>query len=447
MRVFCGDAGAGGEDSGPHMGPTLKYSFDEGTGTTAFDSSGNELDADLSLAAWTAQGRNGAALQLAGGKPATDFVSVPAGSLQGAEAMTIAAWVKVAENAMWSRIFDFGTAGVGVDTRFMYLTPNTPEGLRFSFFGGAVEREVVLTTGTVLPVNVWKHVAVTLAANGDGSIYIDGFPAAKKAGPAVSPAEIEPLAAASWLGKSRFDPDPGFNGAIDEFAIYDRILSASEIASLASPKGDYTRLSFDEGVGTTSSDLSERAANATLEGGVTWSSGRLGAAAVLSGEAQFITLDNPLGGCTDELTVALWVKHTAAHNWARIFDFGGTNDNFMFLTPSTADGKLHLGIHPNPKTGPETMLTSATTIPANDTWHHVAVVVAPAVATLFVDGDPVGNVANPVTPAMLGPTNEHWLGKSRFVDIGDPYFSGAFDEVRISCRAFTSDEIRNLAFR
>ncbi len=111
----------------------------------------------------------------------------------------------------------------------------------------------------------------------------------------------------SWLGKSRFAADPGLNATLDEFTVYDRVLSPAEVATLAAPKGDYARIPFDEGSGTTSTDTSTRAVNATLTD-ATWASGRLGAAVQLSGDSQYVTLANPLAGCTDSLTIALWVK-------------------------------------------------------------------------------------------------------------------------------------------
>jgi hypothetical protein len=41
-------------------------------------------------------------------------------------------------------------------------------------------------------------------------------------------------------------------------------------------------------------------------------------------------------------------------------------------------------------------------------------------------------------------TTENYLGKSRFVAT-DPYLHAALDDLRISCRAFTADEIKNLS--
>jgi hypothetical protein len=439
-----GDAGGegGGPDVGPHQTPRLAYHFDENAGTVVADSSGRELDATLSQAAWTADGRNGAAMSLAGGpQPPPQYATVPAGVFDGAKALTIATWVKEAAHAPWTRVFDFGSA-INAQERFMYLALNSNAGVRFSYFGGAANREPTVTTGTALPLNVWKHVAVTMAENGEQAIYIDGFPAAKAANPAVPLSELQQIPAQSFLGRSRTAfPDAGFQGAMDDFVVYDRVLPADEIAVLADPKADYSRLPFDEAAGATSEDVSDRAADAVLNGGATWTTGRLRAGVQLSGTDQYVTLTNPIAGCTTELSISLWVKHLEAKNWSRILDFGGTSDNFMFLAPSTHEGKMHFTLHTATR---ETAVTISDTIPVENVWHHLAVVITPTVGSVYVDGEVVGNMPNPVTPTELGATNEHWLGKSRFPD---PYFNGAFDEVRIMCRALTPDEVKNLAFK
>lgn len=443
-----GEGGSGGEagapePTGPHQNPILKYNFDAGSGLVVLDVAGSGLNATLSTNSWASTGRTGAGLALAGGIPPAAYVTVPPGIFKNVKSTTIAAWVKIGVDLAWSRIFDFGNAASGTETRFMYLTPNNGTGMRFSTYGGADTRESTITTSTLLPTNIWKHVAVTSEEGGKRAIYIDGHPAARATTVDVTPSELEPLGANSWLGKSRF-PDAGLSGTMDDFTVYDRVLSPAEIATLAYPKADYSRLAFDEASGTVSADASDRAVNATLNG-ATWSSGvpgLSGAAVQLNGVDQFVTLNNPLSGCTTEATIALWVKQETSQPWARILDLGGTSDNFMFLTPAGVDGKLQLNIHATPPIV-ETVVTSGSAYPTDGAWHHVAVVISGLVASLYIDGNVSGNTPLPVTPLVLGATNNNWLGKSRFPD---PYFKGALDELRVSCRAFTSDEIKNLAF-
>jgi hypothetical protein len=74
-------------------------------------------------------------------------------------------------------------------------------------------------------------VAVTLAG-GTATLYVNGA-AVASAPSAVMPAEISQTSC--WLGKSQFAADPLFKGAITDFRLYNRGLSAAEVAALANP--------------------------------------------------------------------------------------------------------------------------------------------------------------------------------------------------------------------
>lgn len=441
--------GAGGETNGGEggappvdLGPILKYEFEDGTGTVVTDSA-HDFDGTANDASvWSPDGRNGGALALNGGNPANKYVSAPSGVLAGVSNFTMASWVKLTTSAPWHRIVDFGNSGAGTDERFLFLTPASDKGIRLSIFGGSPQNEAIVVTNTQLPLSVWKHVAVT-AKDGEDYIYVDGFPAAHGTNlPIVPASELEPLAGKSWLGKSRF-PDAGFDGLMDDFVVYDRPLSQTEVADLAWPKTDYSSWRFDEASGTTAKDSSDRALNGTLAGNALWTAGRQNAGVELSGTTEHVAFaGNPIEGCTTALTIGVWIKLHAAANWSRIFDFG-TGASFMYLTPRNGDGALYFVMHTATE---ETAVVSNTTVPVDTTWHHVAVVVSPTAAGLYLDGISVANVPNPaVTPAELGALTENWLGRSRFE--ADPYLNASLDELRISCRAYTDDEIKNLAFK
>lgn len=445
----AGEAGQAGETGGGGEGPVvdvnaprLRYDFEEGAGTVVGDSSGHGADGtNADAAAWSVEGRNGAALSMNGGTPPTRFVSVPNGVFAGASAFTVAAWLKLNADPPWSRVFDFGNGGVGADTRFVYLTPASNQGIRFSVFGGTGTREATVVTNTTLPLGVWKHVAVT-ASNGEHYIYVDGAPAGHVASVIVPASEMEPLAPSSWLGKSRF-PDGGFDGLMDEFVVYQRALAANEVADLAWPKTDYSSWRFDEAAGTIAHDSSDRAIDAELKDGAVWTSGRQNAGVQLAGTAEHVAFaSNPIAGCTTSLTISTWVKLNVATQWSRIFDFGGV-DNFMFLVPRDGANAMRFVMH---TAAEETNLVSNTTVPVDAAWHHVAVVISPTAGTLFLDGISVANVPTPaVAPSELGELTENWLGRSRFAS--DAYLNASLDQLRISCRAFTDDEIKNLAFK
>lgn len=429
--------------------PDLVVHYDfEGTGTIVADSSGRALNGTLSdPAARTTEGRIGNALSMSADD--TQYVELPDGVLAGVDDFTIAVWVKYDAIGAWSRIYDFGNGLTGADNRFMYLTPNDANGIHVSSFGGSPENESILTTGTQLPTSVWKHIALT-GSGGDRTLYIDGFPAAQVVGqPDVPPLEMEPLAGQSWLGHSRFGADPGFGGTMDDFRIYSRVLTATEIADLAWPGADYSYWRFDEGTGTDSVDSSDHAIPTALAGGATWDpAGRLGSAVSLPGAIagaagpHVVLSANPLADCTQEMTVAAWVKLRSLDNWARIFDFGSAS-TFVYLAPTDGAGTHFAMVAAG---GAFDMVSPSPLIAADNTWHHIAVTVAAdGTVTMYADGSNAFQaVSDVVTPGDLGELTDLWLGKSRFLD---PYLNGSIDDLRVSCRAYTADEIKNLSYR
>lgn len=424
----------------------LHYEFED-LGAVVTDSAERELHGMLSdISAWTTEGRidNGLALTA----DATRYVDLPSGVFEGVDDFTIAVWVKYDTIQPWSRVYDIGNGLADPDNRFMYLTPSGADGVHAASYGGSPENESVILAGTQLPTGVWKHVALT-GSGGDRTLYVDGYPVAEVVGgPEVPPSEMEPIGGASWLGKSRFGVDPGFDGTMDDFRVYSRVLSQAEIADLAWPQQDYSYWRFDEGAGTSAADSSDRAVPTALVDGAGWAAdGRLGAAVDLSGAPAGATgphvamSANPLAGCTDELTIAAWVKLRSLDNWARVFDFGGA-ESFIYLAPTDGAGTHFAMVAPGK--APFDTISAAPLIAADEAWHHVAVTVAAGGAvTIYVDGA-VGHeaVSAEVSPGDLGALTNVWLGKSRFPD---PYLNGSIDELRVSCRAYTADEITNLA--
>lgn len=448
-----GDASDGGELA-PDPSLLVHYAFDDGAGSTATDSSSKGKDGTLQGAVTWTDGRKGKAVSLATATPATAFVSLPAGVLTGVANATFASWVKLKSDPAFARVWDFGNGLAGADNRFYFFTPNAlAQGVRFTAYRGAVDQEALIPTGTHLPIEVWKHLAVTVA-NGDYRVFVDGFPAGEALGSVVfPPSENEPIVNNGWLGKGRFDADPGFDGAIDDFRIYDRVLSDTEIADLAWPKNDYSYWRFDEGAGNTTVDSSDRAIPTVLMNSVGWADGRAGKAIDLAGGASdtagqhAVMAADPLAGCTTEVTIGVWFKARTLTNWSRLFDFGAGTARFVFLAPTDGAG-IHFGM--TAAAGNFDMVRSqAITL---DQWHHVAVVVsADSSATLYFDGTSLGTqipddgATNKRVPvSSLSPLTENWLGKSRFPD---PYFDGSIDELRVSCRAYTAGEIENLAHR
>ncbi|MFC5469585.1 LamG-like jellyroll fold domain-containing protein [Cohnella suwonensis] len=217
FTINLGTGGGGGD-------LVANYLFNETSGTTAADSSGNGKNASLSGGATWVAGHAGNGVSLNGSNA---YASVPTGIVSGLNDFTIATWVKVNASANWSRIFDFGTG----TTTNMFLTPKAGSsgGLRFAITtgGSGAEQRLdapALTTGS------WKHVAVTLTGT-TGRLYVDGIQVASNANMTLKPSSLGNTNQ-SYFGKSQYS-DPYLNGILDDFRIYNRALSTAEIAVLA----------------------------------------------------------------------------------------------------------------------------------------------------------------------------------------------------------------------
>ncbi|MBN1510020.1 MAG: discoidin domain-containing protein, partial [Sedimentisphaerales bacterium] len=200
--------------------PVGWWKLDETSGTTAADAiAGNDgvLTGDP---VWVDGAFNGG-LQLDG---ADDFVTLPIGSLVNTLSdMTVTAWVNWSgAGGIWQRVFDFGS-GTGV---YMFLSPSTSANtFRFAIRTATVGEQVA-EAPAILPTG-WHHVAVSIdSATMTIQLYQDG--ALVGSGATTLLAKDLGVTTQNWLGKSQW-PDPLYNGVLDEFRIYDCVLTVDEI--------------------------------------------------------------------------------------------------------------------------------------------------------------------------------------------------------------------------
>jgi DUF1680 family protein len=203
-----------------------QYLFNENSGTTAADATGNGRTATLAGGTSWVAGRNGGAVSLNG----TDgHVRLPNGILAGAGDFTVAGWVRLGTVGTWSRIFDIGS-GTGA---YLFLTPRSSAGTaRFAITTGGAGAEQQINGPAALPAGAWTHVAVTLSSN-LGVLYVNGAEVARNAGITQRPGSLGSTSA-NYLGRSQYANDPFLNGQLDDVRLYSRALSTTEIRALAS---------------------------------------------------------------------------------------------------------------------------------------------------------------------------------------------------------------------
>ena len=208
------------------------YKFDETSGSTAVDSSGMGNDATLSTTGCTwVPGRINNAVDLNNG-----YVAAPnLGSGYGQ--VTIATWLNVRSLAQGS-----GWDGTSISSsdgwypgcvHFLLLGANNssdyhPRKIQLSVCG-APGNDLVWSdfTFTDDKLNTWVHVAAVYdAPGGSAEIYINGLLDGAATFATNRSADLTAVKIGSWE-TSRY-----FSGKTDDFRVYDRALTASEIQQI-----------------------------------------------------------------------------------------------------------------------------------------------------------------------------------------------------------------------
>jgi fibronectin type 3 domain-containing protein len=198
------------------------YTFDAGAGTVATDLSGNGNNGTISGATWVA-GKFGGGLQFNGSGA---VVQIPASaSLNVGSAITMAAWIQPASiQSGWRTIMQ-------KQADAYFLNASNSNGNNFPA-GGATTGSAtnVVSATSAAAVGAWTHVALTY----DGSVmrlYVNGTQVATRNAGGVVQSTTSPL----WIGGNQ-PYGEYFSGVIDEVEVYNRALSAAEIANaMANP--------------------------------------------------------------------------------------------------------------------------------------------------------------------------------------------------------------------
>lgn len=209
------------------------WKFDEGTGTTAADSSGSVPANNGTLA--------GGAAFSASAAPITSFANPGALSVSAATSskvmvpnsginrltntFTVMGWVNPSTVSGIQRVISSArttTSGNG----WAFGLNNTF--LQFSTYG---VKDYFTTQGTGMKAGQWYHIAAVMDSSNAVSFYIDGVLVEKvtSAGPGIADTDDVLLIGARTNNGATTLTD-GFNGLIDDLKIYNRALSASEIA-------------------------------------------------------------------------------------------------------------------------------------------------------------------------------------------------------------------------
>ena len=196
-------------------GLVAAYAFDEGSGTTVTDASGNGNNGTIANATWSTSGKYGDALQFNGSDA---LVTIPdAASLHLSTGMTLEAWVNPSlVNGVWRDVVYKGNDN-------FYLEATSPDASRpdAGTIAGGTYADAYGTSA--LPANTWSFLTETY----DGStlrLYVNGTQVASTAHTGSIATSTNPLQIGGDSIYGQY-----FAGLIDNVRIYSFALTAAQI--------------------------------------------------------------------------------------------------------------------------------------------------------------------------------------------------------------------------
>jgi hypothetical protein len=217
-------------------GLVAAFAFDEAIGTDALDSSPVARDGTIRQAT-RVPGRFGGALSFDGVNDWVTVTDVANSKLDLTTGMTLEAWVNPTQMSGWETVMmkERGAGGAGLLAYALYAHDGAAGAagagarpssyLRTNPVASTTDRRVAASTG-VLPLNTWTHIASTY----DGAnfrFYVNGV----LVGTTPGGGSINVANGALRIGGNNSSVGEFFNGLIDEVRVYNRALSAAEIAA------------------------------------------------------------------------------------------------------------------------------------------------------------------------------------------------------------------------
>lgn len=167
----------------------------------------------------------------------TNYVALPKGLISTLTDATIMAWVTWRGGAAFQRVFDFGISTAGDNLRGQCKScllimsksgdPSGQTGLCAQLHAPSLMQTEQIVTSALLDTSE-RQVALVFKDHDSMTLYLDGAPIGEAA---VTIGLSEIVDDNDWLGLSQYDLDNLYQGTYDEFRIYDRALSACEIAA------------------------------------------------------------------------------------------------------------------------------------------------------------------------------------------------------------------------
>lgn len=446
-------------DTSTCTSPVGRWDFEEGTSTTANDSSasGNSGTWNGTLGTQGVLGKIGKAGNFNG----SNYVSVPNNSVFQQTAMTFEFWFNPASTFNSSAPMSQGLleSDNGACKYWSIYLEKSSGKLGMAFGNGGCNTQQLQSTTTSWTAGTWYHIVITFG-DGHKKLYVNGALQSTTADSAYSGGS-----GSMDIGHAYVQEDlttRNFTGKMDSVRIFNYVRSASQI------EYDYNRLApvawwrFDECQGTTINDVTGGGLNGTLTIGATgtytspgtcftssassaWyngASGRFNYSMAYDGTDDYTEI--PTSATLNIATAATfssWVKNTASpssHSMEIMSraDSGNSANGFTQYILSTGYAGCDIG-------GGVSLLATVhgTKYKVNDgNWHNVVCTWNTGTLYLYVDGKL--DASGAISSSWSFGANVFRIGKSTdtFWDV----YVGQIDDVKVFNYLFNATQARQL---
>lgn len=416
-------------------GPVGYWDFNENTGTTANDRSGNGNTGTLTNSPTWSAGKFGSALNFNGASKRVT-IATPVGA---SGETTLSLWYKRSESDASST---WRTLAGDISANIHHLiSRSTTRNLgiwdgSFKDFGYSPPND-----------GNWHHYLVVYTSGSSAKLYVDGVYINQIA--TTLDLTTNPIGSVGNWSSGTY-----FAGPIDDVKIYNYARTPAQIVedmnaghpAPGSPVGSATSyFKFDEGYGTTAYDSSINANNLTLSSASWTNSGKLGKAwngtnAVWLSRADDSDFDFD---ATSPFAFSFWFKSDSASN-------PGTTEYLInkanattagYAVYATTSGTICIGIDDDATWSPDVSSCTPTDI-YDGTWHHIIATrdVTADTTNIYVDGI-LKDSDNDSTSATLENSLSFYVGDRDGTNNGDE-FAGDIDELKIYRFALNQDQVR-----
>jgi hypothetical protein len=408
-------------DTSPCNGPVGEWKFDEKTGGTANDTSGNGFNGSFVNTPTWARGKFGSSLNFGSG----NYLSIPDNSAlrPGTGDFTAGVWVKTpfSETGSWPNIFLKGlttTAHAHSWGFYGYSTNLDQIGFsQASNAGGSFD----LTLGTPHLSNGWHHI-IARRSGTTTQLYVDGVYTTQSTNGGSDLSASDNI----YIGGNSANTFY-FIGQIDQPTYYNYARTPAQIAwdyNRGKPVGHWK---FEEGEGISAYDSSGNSNTGTLttmDPPNDWVAGKFGKGLDFDGTSDYVISASTMAISEKYFSTSAWFKTSGA---GKIISLSGS-EHLLEVYNHHIRGCYINNCY------------EGTTVVDDGQWHFASVVGDSTNIKGYLDGKstPEFTLSSGSSPITANVT----IGKSGGASSG--YFPGQIDDVRIYNYALTAEQVKQV---